>query len=185
MAIGANTVWLVYIFMFLTYIIAKPISVILDKILGEEIGVVYTKGKLKRLFAMYEKDNFLNEAERKRLTAALELEHKNTADIMTKLDKVFMLDINTKLNYQCLKDIYGSGYSRIPIYEYTRDNIIGILMARDLILINPESNLITIRQISSILIKDVVNIQANSKLEPVLAMFKKGFCHMAVVINVV
>jgi len=96
----------------------------LIKLLGEEIGVVYTKGKLKRLFAMYEKDNFLNEAERKRLTAALELEHKSTADIMTKLDKVFMLEINTKLDYQCLKDIYDSGYSSIPIYEYTRDNII-------------------------------------------------------------
>jgi len=99
MAIGGNTVWLVYIFMFLTYLVAKPISVILDRILGKEIGVVYTKGKLKRLFAMYEKDNFLNEAERRRLTAALELEHKNTADIMTKLDKVFMLDINSKLDF--------------------------------------------------------------------------------------
>ena len=96
-----------------------------------------------------------------------------------------MLEINTKLDYQCLKDIYDSGYSRIPIYENMRDNIVGILMVRDLILINPEQNIITIRQISSILIKNVIQIQANQKLEPVLAMFKKGFCHMAVVINVV
>jgi len=49
-----------------------------------------------------------------------------------------MLEINTKLDYQCLKDIYDSGYSRIPIYENMRDNIVGILMVRDLILINPE-----------------------------------------------
>lgn len=56
-------------------------------------------------------------------------------------------------------------------------------MARDLILINPESNLITIRQISSILVKDVAQIEARSKLEPILSFFKKGKCHMAVVIR--
>jgi metal transporter CNNM len=133
---------------------------------------------------MYEKDHFLNAAERKRLTAALEMESKTANDVMTPMDKVFMLDIETKLDYSTLKIIYESGYSRIPIYEYNRQNLVGILMTRDLVLINPENNLITIRQLSSIFTKNVVQIQATTKLEPILSLFKKGLCHMAVIYNV-
>ena len=43
---------------------------------------------------MYEKDNYLNEGEKRRLIAALDLESKSAEEVMTKLDKVFMLDIN-------------------------------------------------------------------------------------------
>lgn len=38
LAIGARTVWLVKIFIVLTYVAAKPIAVLLDYILGDEIG---------------------------------------------------------------------------------------------------------------------------------------------------
>lgn len=61
----------------------------------------------------------------------------------------------------------------------------GILLARDLILINPEKKRITIRQLSSMLVRDVVQIDAATKLEPLLSFFKKGQTHMAVVTKVV
>jgi len=32
------------------------------------------------------------------------------------------------------------GYSRIPIFDENRQNILGVLMAKDLILCNPDSN---------------------------------------------
>ena len=60
LAIGAKTIWIVKIFMGLLYIIAKPISVILDKILGDEIGIISTRSNLKRLFAVTEQDKLLN-----------------------------------------------------------------------------------------------------------------------------
>lgn len=37
-----------------------------------------------------------------------------------------------------MKDIYMQGFSRIPIFDGDRQNIIGILMAKDLILFNPD-----------------------------------------------
>jgi metal transporter CNNM len=57
---------------------------------------------------------------------------------MTKIEDVYMLEINTKLDHQCLKQIYQEGLSRLPIYERTKNNIVGVLMSRDLILINPD-----------------------------------------------
>lgn len=46
LAIGAKTLWLTKLFMLLTFPIAFPISFLLDKILGEEIGQVYSREKL-------------------------------------------------------------------------------------------------------------------------------------------
>jgi metal transporter CNNM len=100
---------------------------------------------------------------------------------MTPIDEVYMLDINTKLDQKILREIYSRGFSRIPIYEYSRDNIIGILMARDLILINPEKALITLKQMSSIIIRDVIAVDETDKLEPLLGYFKKGLTHIGIV----
>jgi len=65
--------------------------------------------------------------------------------ICTNIEDVYMLDINTKLDNSTLKDIYSRGHSRIPIFNKNRENIIGILMARDLILINPDKAIITLK----------------------------------------
>jgi len=49
LAVGARTILLTKFFMFVTFILAYPLSVLLDKILGEEIGSVYTRERLKEL----------------------------------------------------------------------------------------------------------------------------------------
>jgi len=47
---GAYLSWLLWITICLVFIIAYPIAAILDKILGEEVGVVMTKQKMKKFF---------------------------------------------------------------------------------------------------------------------------------------
>lgn len=73
LTIGANTIWILWIFVIVTFPISFPISAILDKILGEEESNQYNKSKMKRLFEMYEKEKLLDPSERKILSAALEL----------------------------------------------------------------------------------------------------------------
>lgn len=143
--IGAHTMWILYIFVFFTFPITFPLSAILDKILGEDVGNVYNKSKMKRLFEIYEKEKLLDPQERKILTAALELHEKTTELVMTPLSKAFMLDIDLTIDKELLRHIYSQGYSRIPVYEGSREKIVGILLARDLILINPDKKKITIR----------------------------------------
>lgn len=100
---------------------------------------------------------------------------------MTPIEDVYMLDINTHLDQKMLREIYSKGFSRIPVYDRTKDNIVGILMARDLILINPEKALITLKQMSSIIIRDVIAVEDQDKLEPLLGYFKKGLTHIGIV----
>lgn len=133
------------------------------------------------MFEMLESENIIKSAERKIITAALELQEKTAEQVMTKIEDVYMLEINTLLGHKTLREIYSKGFSRIPIYEQTKDNIVGILMARDLILINPDKNLITLKQMSSIIIKDVIAVGNKDKLEPLLGYFKDGLTHIGIV----
>jgi len=49
LAVGAKTVWITKIFMAITFPLSYPISVILEKALGEELGNVYNRARLKEL----------------------------------------------------------------------------------------------------------------------------------------
>lgn len=121
-----------------------PISAIIDKIIGEDGGTYLSKSQMKKLFQQYEKDKMLQPGERKMLSAALELKTKIIGEVMTPITKIFMLDINQTLDEALKRTIYEQGYSRIPIYEDNPENIIGILMSRDLILANIDDNLTTL-----------------------------------------
>jgi metal transporter CNNM len=183
--VGANSTWFIYIFMGLTAVVSYPIAAILDKALGEEVGNVLSKSQMKRMFEMLEIENVIKSSERKIIQAALDLQEKTARDVMTPIDKVFMLDIESELNHRILRDVYSRGFSRIPVYEKSKDNIVGILMARDLILINPDKALITLKQLRGIIIKNVVAVEASDKLEPLMGYFKKGLTHIGIVTDVV
>ena len=71
------------------------------------------------------------------LSAALDLQDKIAGSVMTVLDDIFMLDVDVELDRDLMKTIYESGYSRIPIYKKHRENIVGVLLVKDLILIKP------------------------------------------------
>lgn len=129
---------------------------------------------MKRLFEIYEQEKLLDPSERKILSAALELQDKTAQSVMTPLEKCYMLDIDSVLDRDQLRQIYAKGFSRIPIYEGSKEKIVGLLMARDLILINPEKQKISIRQMQSILMRNVINIDENTRLDPILTFFKKG-----------
>ena len=76
---------------------------------------------------------------------------------MIPIEDIFSLDINTVIDREISQLIYTKGYSRIPIYEGKPTNIVGVLMAKDLILFSPDRDKITIKQLSSVL-REIVHI---------------------------
>jgi len=93
---------------------------------------------MKKFFDQQLEVGMIDADEERILTAALELEAKEIKDVMLPIEKTYMLEINTVINREISQDIYTNGYSRIPIYESTRNNIVGVLMTKDLILFNPD-----------------------------------------------
>lgn len=51
---GAYLAWLLWLTIGFTFIVSYPISAILDKILGDEVGTILTKSKMKKLFELQE-----------------------------------------------------------------------------------------------------------------------------------
>ena len=145
MAVGAFFSWLLWITIGITFIFAYPIAAILDKTLGEEVGTVMTKSKMEKLFDNQLKTNLLEEQENRILKAALKLSKTPISEVMVAIEDCFMLDINTVIDREVSQLIYTKGYSRIPVYDGEKDKICGVLMAKDLILFNPDRDQMTIR----------------------------------------
>lgn len=61
------------------------------------------------------------------ISGALELRKKTVADVMTRIEDVFMLDYEAILDFETVSEIMKSGYSRIPVYESNRQNIVTML----------------------------------------------------------
>lgn len=74
LVVGAHTTWFVYLFMLVTLPIAYPISAILDKVLGEEVGNTISRTMLGNFFKQLEEEGVFNKEERKIMQAALDLE---------------------------------------------------------------------------------------------------------------
>mmetsp|Transcript_14255 Transcript_14255/g.19058 ORF Transcript_14255/g.19058 Transcript_14255/m.19058 type:complete len:80 (+) Transcript_14255:1405-1644(+) len=60
------------------------------------------------------------------------------SEVMTPLENVFMLNVDEKLNFETIAKIFKTGYSRLPVYEVSKNNVIGLLFVKDLIFIDPE-----------------------------------------------
>lgn len=145
--IGAKTIWIMKMFIALLFVVAYPISLILDRILGVDIGTFHTSDELKHLVRVHVEnpegatESGLNHQDATMLTGVLEYKSLTVSDVMTTLDKVYMIDISTKLSFPVLMEIYKSGFTRIPVYEGTRSTIVGILFTKDLILIDPDDEI--------------------------------------------
>lgn len=138
--VGAKTILITKFLMALTFPLAYPVSKVLDLILGEEIGSVYSRERLKELVRVTTHSNDLDKDEVKIISGALDMKKKTVAESMTRIEDAFMLSYDTILNFDTISEIMKSGYSRIPVYEGSRHNVQKLLLIKDLALIDPDDN---------------------------------------------
>ncbi|CAH1118973.1 unnamed protein product [Phaedon cochleariae] len=140
LAIGAKTIYITKFVMILTFPLSYPIAKFLDCVLGEEIGNVYTRERLKELVKVTTGENDLDRDEVNIISGALELRRKTVRDVMTKIEDVFMLDYESVLDFETVSELMKSGFSRIPVYESNRQNIVTMLYIKDLAFVDPDDN---------------------------------------------
>ncbi|EGD72954.1 cyclin M2 [Salpingoeca rosetta] len=183
LAVGAYTIWLTKFFMVVTFPIAYPISVVLDKILGDEVGAVYMRKQLLHLLKMQDPYNDLERDELDIITGALTYKTKTAADVMTKMEDVFMLDINSILDFKTVSRIIDDGHSRIPTYRGERDNIVGLLYVKDLAFIDPDDKT-PLETVIKYYKHPIEEVYTTTALDEMLDLFKKGRTHMVMVIHI-
>lgn len=158
--IGASVVEPMRMVMVLLSPICWPISKVLDRVLGDEITSGHTKREIEHVLRMQEtNDNpagssddpsgdqsarnnrFITSTEKKLLGGVLALSEKTAQDVMTDFDNIFMIDYNAKLDFRCLREIYRSGYTRVPVCDRSRTNLVGVLNTKDLVLVDADDEL--------------------------------------------
>src|SRR3546814_12182797 len=70
------------------------------------------------------------------IAGALEVANQTVADIMVPRSKMDMLDLSKPLA-EVLPEIIETGHSRFQVFDDDRDNIVGILLAKGLLLSIP------------------------------------------------
>lgn len=111
------------------------------------------------------------------ISGALDVANQTVADIMVPRSKMDMLDISKPLS-ELLPEMVETGHSRFPVYEGDRDNIIGILLAKDLLLsiTNPALDLRS-------LVRPAVFVPESKRLNLLLHDFRSSRNHLAIVID--
>ena len=173
LAVGARTIWITRIFMFLTFPLSFPISLLLDKILGEEIGNVYDRNKLRELVTVTKDLTDLQNEEVNIIAGALDLSKKSVTEVMTKIEDVYMLDINTILDFETVSDIMKRGYTRIPVFDNGKENVVALLNIKDLALIDPDDKT-AMRTVIKFYQHPLVFVFDDQKLDSMLHEFRQG-----------
>lgn len=178
--VGAKTAWLVKFFMLILLPICWPIAWILDKVLGEEMPGVYSKKELMKIIEEHEgsKQSDVDADEERIIKGALSYSNKTVEKVMTPRTVVYALEANTVLNKKMLDQICERGFTRIPIYKKSTDNIIGVLYAKDLINIKLGSKVSRIYKKNTILI-----VSKDLHLDKLLDQFIKAKVHIAFIKN--
>ncbi|XP_064000540.1 metal transporter CNNM2 isoform X4 [Pogoniulus pusillus] len=172
LAVGANTIFLTKFFMMMTFPASYPVSKLLDCVLGQEIGTVYNREKLLEMLRVTDPYNDLVKEELNIIQGALELRTKTVEDVMTPLRDCFMITAEAMLDFNTMSEIMESGYTRIPVFEGDRSNIVDLLFVKDLAFVDPDdcTPLKTITRFYNHPLHFVFN---DTKLDAMLEEFKK------------
>lgn len=107
---------------------------ILMKIFGIDINNIeekVSKEEIRMMIDVGEENGVLNQTEKEMIDGIFEFDDTLAREVMTPRIDVFAIDINTPIE-KIVEDISSEQYSRVPVYEYDIDNVIGILYMKDL-----------------------------------------------------
>jgi magnesium and cobalt transporter len=111
------------------------------------------------------------------LEGVLHMAELSAGDVMVAAPRMDLLDIEAPYE-ELLGLVIDTGHSRFPVFEGGRDNIIGILLAKDLLKIQraPELNL-------RALLRPAVFVPESKGLNELLRDFRSNRNHLAIVID--
>lgn len=166
----------------LTFPLSYPLSKILNYFLGEEIAVTYSRDKVRELMRQAKDGKNIEEKQYKLISGALDFKHKCASEIMKSVKETFALDINSILDFDTFKNILYHGYSRIPVYEHTQENFVGMILIQDLLLNDPADR-VPLRAVMDYFKHPVIKCKKSETLDKMFDKFRKGDSHMAFVYN--
>lgn len=127
-----------------------------------------------------ESDVELDAEEKSMLSGVLEVSETQVRDVMVPRSQMIVIDIDDEF-HETLKLIVESGHSRFPVIGEDRDEVLGILLAKDLLRYygSDEAKELTIKK----LLRPATVIPESKRLNALLKEFRASHNHMAIVVD--
>ncbi|MFQ5934310.1 MAG: hemolysin family protein [Dehalococcoidia bacterium] len=124
-------------------------------------------------------EEVLEEDEQLMIRSIIKLDQTLVREIMVPRTDVVAMDVNTSLS-DMIRVVIERGFSRIPIYEGTIDNIIGVLYAKDLLRLWGQSD-------EKLDVQEVARkphfVPETKRVDELLQEFRQKRVHMAIVVD--
>ena len=151
----------------------------LDRLTHFISGEPQTKSDLEGVLSLAEEHEIIDEDARKIMEGALMVSDMQVRDIMIPRAQMVVIDSDRELP-EVLAQIVTAGHSRYPVIGDGIDDVIGILLAKDLLpLIQREGEAPPIRD----LMRPVIAVPESKRLNVLLREFRQNRNHMAIVID--
>lgn len=140
-------------------------------------SVQVTTDELEQALALTKEDSD-SEEDHKILEGIVRFGKTEASQIMTPRIEVEAIDAESNIK-EVLEIILEAGYSRIPVYKESQDNVIGILYIKDLLPFLEESEDFDWK----VVLRKPFFIPENKKINDLLQEFRKMKMHMAIVVD--
>lgn len=136
-----------------------------------------SRAELIETLADAEERELIGPESRAMLEGVIRMADMTAGDVMVAAPRMDLLDINAPYD-ELLGLVIETGHSRFPVHDGERDNIIGILLAKDLLKVQraPELSLRT-------LLRPAVFVPESKGLNELLRDFRSNRNHLAIVID--
>eukprot|EP00035_Acanthoeca_spectabilis_P000948 m.76439 g.76439 ORF g.76439 m.76439 type:complete len:412 (+) comp10529_c0_seq1:31-1266(+) len=187
---GRNPLWTGYWTIPITWFfyvilspVAYPVSLLLNFLLGEEIGVYYLRDELSELLRLTQQHSDIDRDELGILSGALSMKSTIVEEVMTPIDRVIMVDGNTDLTREKILSLSGPQYSRLPVFMDQRDNVVGLLLAHDLVPVAASVDE-TVPKVRDVMFPiSPRRLPPTTPIHTALNEFKGSECHILFVVN--
>ncbi|MBL8981404.1 MAG: HlyC/CorC family transporter, partial [Gemmatimonadetes bacterium] len=140
---------------------------------------VHSPDELRMIVEHAEEGGSIDAKDAQLLEGVFEFSEKNAREVMTPRTNVVALPVEATLEEAC-DLVEESNFSRYPVYDGSLDNVIGLVLAKDLLReVRRPSASFDLRR----LMRDVHVVPGSREVEEVLADFKRRKEHLAVVLD--
>ena len=144
------------------------------------VGPFITEEELKMLVEVGEEVGAIEKEEKEMISGIFEFGETDVKDIMVPRIDMKCIDVNESIE-EARKLVLETGHSRIPVYEESIDNIVGILYAKDLLkyLNSGAEKPKSLREI----IRPAYFVPETKKLDDLLQEFQRKKVQIAIVVD--
>ena len=160
-----------------------PLSVLVMALLGPSANQVtlasMTEEDLKNWVEVGQPEGSLEKGEREMIYSIFQFGDTLAKEIMVPRIDVLAMDINTTLG-EARATFAQAGHSRVPVYEDTVDNVVGLLYAKDLLNVKQDQELVADHRE---LLRLAYFVPEAKKVDELLAEMQTRSMHMAIVVD--